>query len=221
MRRPRSILVAVLALAVLAPRPAAAQEPTRPQARDRVTATEPAPADTTPDRARLPTPAGAMVRSFLVPGWGQASYDAFLRGGVFFAAQTGSWFMLIKTLAKLGEARDVEDRRIDVARDAVLAAVAADPTLSEQFAENPDSLARFVQAAVDEDPAVQDIRDLVESREQQREDWIAQVIFWTLASGVDAFVNAHLADFPGQLRATRAPDGRYSVGLHLPFPGAR
>lgn len=217
MRRTRSLPLA-LALLLLAAGSIFAQE-RPPVPPDTVTAAAPVTerADTVADMARLPSPAGAMIRSFLVPGWGQSTYGAYVRGGVFFAAQTGSWFMVIKSMARLGEARDVEARIVDVTRDRLTRSFLEDTARGDFFAQNPDSLAREVERALDEDEDVVAIRSLVESREQQREDWIALVIFFTLASGVDAFVNAHLSDFPGDVRVTPRPEGGFTVGVHLPL----
>lgn len=216
---PGSRIVSVaLALLLLAGGQAAAQEP-RPVAPDTAAVQVPAPAraDSVPETARLPSPAGAMVRSFLVPGWGQSTYGAYVRGGVFFAAQSGSWFMLVKTLARLGEARDVERRIVESTRERLTRGFLVDSANRDFWAQNPDSLASMVESALEEDEAVRGIRSLVDSREQQREDWIALVIFFTLASGIDAFVNAHLSDFPADVRMTPRPRGGLEVGVHLPL----
>ena len=57
--------------------------------------------------------------------------------------------------------------------------------------------------------------DLVESREEQVEDWATLAVFWALFAGVDAWVSAQLWDFTGEI--VPPPDGspgaafRYSV----------
>jgi hypothetical protein len=60
---------------------------------------------------------------------------------------------------------------------------------------------------------------LAESRREQREDWIALAVFWSLASGVDAWISAHMWGFAGEV--VPPPDG--SVGLAvqytIPVPG--
>ncbi len=60
---------------------------------------------------------------------------------------------------------------------------------------------------------------LAESRREQREDWIALAVFWSLASGVDAWISAHMWGFAGEV--VPPPDG--SVGLavqySIPVPG--
>ncbi|HEX7049444.1 MAG TPA: DUF5683 domain-containing protein [Longimicrobiales bacterium] len=166
-----------------------------------------------------PTPGGAFLRSLIVPGWGQAAYDAYLRGGIFFSAQAGSWFMLIKTLAKLDEARQIEAHRVAAVHDSILAAAAEDAELARKYEEHPDSLAIDLAFATDSSQAVQGIRDLIDARKEQREDWITWTIFWTLASGVDAYVNAHLSDFPAKVSAEPRPGGGISVGVRVPAPG--
>lgn len=172
-----------------------------------------------------PSPGGAFLRSLIVPGWGQAAYDANIRGAVFFGMQTGSWFMIAKTVARLGEARDIEERRVAavgaMVRDSLLLAAEEDKKLAERYQNDPFALERDVAAGVDEDESVQGIRSLVDARRQQREDWIALTLFLTLASGVDAFVNAHLSDFPARVIAEPSGDGGVSVGLRIPVSGRR
>ena len=59
------------------------------------------------------------------------------------------------------------------------------------------------------------------ARTQQREDWIAWSIFWILASGIDGFVTAHLADFPADIELSPERDRslRLEVRVPLPVPG--
>ncbi|MFS8637319.1 MAG: DUF5683 domain-containing protein [Gemmatimonadota bacterium] len=202
------LLAAVALMTFAAPTALAAQELPEPI---------PLPTDTV-EPIQGPSPAGAFVRSLLVPGWGQAVYGAYVRGGVFFALQSGSWFMLLKTIGKLSEARSIEERRVGIVRDSLLAEAAEDPRLAERY-QDPRALELDVQRAADKDERVTEIRGLVHAREEQREDWIAMTIFVTLMSGVDALVNAHLADFPGRVVVDPRPDGRLTVGLTLPAGG--
>lgn len=153
-----------------------------------------------PAVADRPSPRGAMLRSFVLPGWGQASYDRYVRGGVYFAGNAANLYMVLKTLARLDEARDLEARRVSATEARLIAAGHA-----------PDSIPALVEA----DPAVMSIRGLVTTRESQREDWIALGLFWLLISGVDAYVTAQLADFPASIGATT--DGR-SLGIVVSVP---
>ena len=161
------------------------------------------------------SPSGAFLRSILVPGWGQAANGAYLRGGIFFGLQSGSWFMLIKTMAKLEEARDMERRRAGIVRDSLLAAAAADPDLAKRYED-----ARRLELDVQEDERVAGLGSLVRSREKQREDWITMTLFMTLMGGVDAIVNAHLTDFPGRVDVEPVARDRLSVGVTLPVGGS-
>lgn len=54
------------------------------------------------------SPLGALVRSLVIPGWGQTAVDKPARGAVYFAAASASLFMIFKTQAKLNAARDAE-----------------------------------------------------------------------------------------------------------------
>ena len=188
--------------------------------RSGATAADTTMADTSALR-NFPSPGGAFLRSVLVPGWGQAAYGAYFRGGIYFGAEAGSWFMLLKTRAKLGEARNLERWRVRVARDSALAMIAANDSLAAHYAERPDELEAAVRLAVEDDAGVVSIRNLVDARKEQREDWLVLTLFWMLASGIDAFVNAHLSDFPARVNAQPRPDGGVDLGITLPIGGQR
>lgn len=166
------------------------------------------------DAARYITPRSALIRSLIVPGWGQASTGSYLRGGVYFATQMGSWFMLLKTMARLGEARSIERQRVANVRRELLIQAQQDTALQRRY-EDPEQLA----ADIAEDERVVHVRKLIGAREEQREDWIAQVIFWTFASAVDAFVGAHLADFPAGIAAEPREGGGVELRLSVPAGG--
>ncbi len=74
-------------------------------------------------------------------------------------------------------------------------------------------------SAIDADPAVESAFNLVEIRKQQREDWIAFSVFFLLLGGADAFVAAHLADFPDPLETAirPLPDMGVELGFRLVF----
>lgn len=55
--------------------------------------------------ARGPSPRGALFRSLLLPGWGQAWVGSPGRGGVYFAMEAASLWMVYRTQVKLDEAR--------------------------------------------------------------------------------------------------------------------
>jgi len=63
-------------------------------------------------------------------------------------------------------------------------------------------------------------RGLAGVRAQQREDWIAFGLFMLVFGGADAFVSAHLADFPEALETEirASPQGGLEVGLSVKLP---
>jgi len=75
-----------------------------------------------------------------------------------------------------------------------------------------------LEEALAADERVEELRALEEVRSNHREDWIALGIFFLLVGGVDAFVSAHLADFPSpvEVQVEGAPGGPVEVGLSIP-----
>jgi hypothetical protein len=168
------------------------------------------------DTVRGPSPRGAFLRSLVIPGWGQASVGSYTRGGIFFAIQSTSGYMLAKTIARLNQARDRESFRVAAARDSLFLLMQQDTAANRRLS---DPLA--FEEAVSDNPNVAEARDLVESREQQRQDWITYTIFFTLMSGVDAYVSAHLRNLPGELSAEPRSDGGFALSVKIPLGRAR
>jgi len=54
-----------------------------------------------------------------------------------------------------------------------------------------------------------------DSKRQEHEDWLVLLAFNHLFSGLEAYVSAHLADFPGDLRIEAVPGG---VGAAVSLP---
>ncbi len=151
------------------------------------------------------SPPGAFVRSMVVPGWGQAVAGSPGRGVFYFTVESLAVWMILKTNKTLGSASDIlAMRRLDAS-----ARLSADPLV------DPADLA----AAIDADSGVVSALELQQIRRQQREDWIAFGVFFLLLGGADAFVAAHLADFPEPLEvAVRPlPDMGVEVGFSLAF----
>jgi hypothetical protein len=112
---------ALLLAAAFVAAPAAAQDPPPAPAPDTLAAPAPDAAPALP-AAAAPTPApapvrpapaepeggisprGAFLRSLVLPGWGQSELGAPVRGGVFFAMEAGSLWMLYKSDRRLREA---------------------------------------------------------------------------------------------------------------------
>ena len=154
------------------------------------------------------TPGGAFLRSVLVPGWGHVATESYGRAGFYVAAQSGSVWMLLQTLERRNEA----DIRLRTERDRVRARleVTAPP------ATRPDSAAFF--QAIENDPGVRASQELADARDDQVEDWTALSIFLVLLGATDAFVAAHLADFPEPLSLDVLPRGADATELRLSLP---
>jgi hypothetical protein len=54
-----------------------------------------------------------------------------------------------------------------------------------------------------------------DSKRQEHEDWVVLLAFNHLFAGLEAYVSAHLADFPGDLRVEALPRG---VGASVSLP---
>ncbi len=148
----------------------------------------------------------AFYRSLLIPGWGQISTHSYTRAGVFITLQGASWFMLVKTLRKLSQAEAELNHFSPLTADSLLHDAA-------------DSLAN--QGLT---PAALKIKadslsagfSLTKSRKKQREDWITLVVFWTLASGADAFIGAQLQDFPAGVGVEPREGGGARISVNMP-----
>ena len=128
------------------------------------------------------------------------------KGGAFyFAVQSVTMWMILKTTKTVGSASDIlAMRRVDATERLM-----ADPLV------DPVDLPTLLEA----DLGVVDALQLQEIRRQQREDWIAFAVFFLLLGGADAFVTAHLADFPEPLETVirPLPDMGVEFGFRLAF----
>jgi hypothetical protein len=142
--------------------------------RDSVPAVVPAaPASTVPDTTypRGPvSPMGALWRSMLVPGWGQAKLNRKLTGALFVTWEGVTLAMSIKTSHELRYLR------------------------------------RTGSASVG-------------AKSKERQDWLVLLGFNHLFSAIEAYVSAHLWDFPDdlQIRAVPLPEGGVGAGVRLPL----
>lgn len=157
------------------------------------------------ERPERPSPGGAFVRSLVVPGWGQMATGSPERGTFYFTIESLGLWMILKTSKTLGSARDIlAMRRLEV----------EERLIAEGWVDHTDRI-----AAIDSDPAVASAFDLEQLRAQQREDWVAFSLFFLLLGGADAFVAAHLADFPEPLETAIRPLPNLGVefGFRLAF----
>ena len=152
---------------------------------------------------RRPSPGGAFARSIVLPGWGQAAAGSTTRGWFYFTVESLSVWMILKTSKLLGSASDILAMRRLEAEERL----AMDPLIE------PGDLAGAIEAAL----PVLSAFELKEIRRQQREDWIAFGLFFLLLGGADAFVSAHLADFPEPLETVIRPLPEMGVELGFRF----
>jgi len=152
------------------------------------------------------SPGGAFLRSLVLPAWGHAAVESG-RGAFYTFAELGSGWMFLRVRSRLESARD----RLEIREASVRAAAVASGITDEEE----------ILAAIREDEGVETAATLVEAREGQREDWAALIIFSVLLSGVDAYVSAHLQDFPDPISSglRASPWGGMEVvgRVHLPI----
>ena len=175
-----------------------------------IVTTEPVPAQEgvqLPDIQEGASPGGAFLRALLIPGWGHASIGSYTRGGFYFLAESGVAWMLVRTLLRGDAAEAVEEMHREEVAAALGATGVTDPAL--------------VAAAQDADPLVTAAGRLVEARRQQFEDWLAVGIAAVFLSAADAFVSAHLQDFPEPVQVEFRPVGvgmGVQVGVNIGLP---
>jgi len=149
----------------------------------------------------LPSPAGAFLRGATIPGWGHAASGSLTRGAFYFGFEAAAGWMLLKTMRRLGSAR----QQLSLWEERVT------ERLARSGVTEPDE----IDAELGRDDEVLRLRSIVDAREDQREDWFAVALFTLLMSGVDAFVSAHLQNFPDPL-TVESGDGSVEVAIRLP-----
>jgi hypothetical protein len=204
-------ILLVLLLIPLATAEAVAQEPPLPTPADTLLPV----ADTIPREAA--SPRAAFIRALVLPELGHFPIGEYRRGAVFFTLQTASWAMLVKTIMGLGDARDADRALTQIARDSLELVLAEDTALANRLRDDPIA---YEQALLTY-PDLALTRALVTSRERHRQDWIVYTVVTTFAAAIDAYVAAHLRDFPAEVTTGRSRDGATTVGLRVPVGGRR
>jgi hypothetical protein len=110
----------------------------------------------------------AFWRSFLLPGWGQATLGRKLTAGIFIAWEGTTLGMSLKTRHELDYLRRTNSAR-------------------------------------------------AEAKRREHEDWLVLLAFNHLFSGLEAFVSAHLSDFPADLHLEAVPGGGVGGSVSVPF----
>jgi hypothetical protein len=164
-RSGRLLFVVLLAALVGVPGAAVAQDTVA--AGDSITPRDSASAPRADALAQRTSPMNAFLRSFILPGWGQAKLGRKLTAGIFIAWEGTTIGMSLKTGKELAYLRDTDSER-------------------------------------------------AEDKRREHEDWLVLLVFNHVFAGLEAYVSAHLTDFPGDLRLQAVPGG---VGgtLSVPF----
>jgi len=119
-----------------------------------------------PDTVHHVGPVGALWRSLLLPGWGQAATGRHVTGALFVAWEGTTMYMTLKAR-----------------QESNYFAAAGLPNQS--------------------------------AKRQEVQDWMVLWGFNHLFSGAEAYVAAHLRDFPRDLKVRAFPGG---VGVSVPLP---
>ncbi len=147
---------------------------------------------------------GAFIRSLLIPGWGQSAAGSPGRGAFYFGMEGASLWMILKTF-----------KTLDTAKTHLKSAEVA---VRRELGSTQGLVGADLDEAVQNDSNVKSAATLVEDRSQQREDWIAAGMFFLLFGAADAFVTAHLEDFPEPLKARIETSSELGVGLSFSVP---
>ena len=119
-----------------------------------------------PDTTHRVKPMGAFLRSFVLPGWGQAVTGRKVTGALFATWEGVAAMMSLKAQSEMHYLRQT-----------------GSPSLA--------------------------------AKRQEVQDWVVLWVFNHLFSGAEAFVSAHLQDFPKDLKVQTFPGG---VGISVPLP---
>jgi hypothetical protein len=120
------------------------------------------PADTMRHGVR---PMGAFLRSFLLPGWGQAATDRPLTGATFVAWEGVTAMMTLKAQQEANYFKSIHSANL-------------------------------------------------RHKRQEVQDWLVLWVFNHFFSGAEAYVSAHLRDFPPDLKVRAFPGG---IGISVPI----
>lgn len=110
-------------------------------------------------------PMGAFLRSFVLPGWGQAATDREMTGAAFVVWEGVTAMMTLKAQQEASYYKEIHSPNLHAKR-------------------------------------------------QEVQDWLVLWVFNHLFSGAEAYVSAHLRDFPPDLKVRTFPGG---VGVSIPI----
>jgi len=149
------------------------------------------------------SPRRAFLRSLLMPGYGQIALDRSVAAGIFAFVEVSALGMARRSALNLREAkrapRDSIVDRYEI--DPLTGAPVIDPETGQP---NP---AAFRTVG---------LRERIKARRTHYEDWIAVLIFNHFFAAMDAYVAAHLWDFPAKVTLERRGE-RLTTSLVIGF----
>ncbi|HUF64478.1 MAG TPA: DUF5683 domain-containing protein [Gemmatimonadaceae bacterium] len=148
------------------------------------------------------SPGRAFLRSLILPGSGQIAMDRTVAAGVYAFVEIAAVGMARKSALNLRHARraPIDSTVVSYQRDPATGELVLNPETGQPIP------AEFI---------ISDLAGRVRARKQHLEDWIALLIFNHLFSAADAYVAAHLWDFPATVGASVAPGGEARVSASI------
>jgi hypothetical protein len=151
-------------------------------------------AEVVPVPTRPPiSPRRAFLRSLLIPGYGQIALDRSVAAGIFAFVEVSALGMARRSALNLREAKRAP-------RDSIVDRYEIDPLTGAPVVDPETGQPRPVAFRT------VGLRDRIKARRTHYEDWIAVLIFNHFFAAADAYVAAHLWDFPA--RVSFDPRGR-------------
>jgi hypothetical protein len=144
-------------------------------------------AEVVPVPTRPPiSPRRAFLRSLLIPGYGQIALDRSVAAGIFAFVEVSALGMARRSALNLREAKRAP-------RDSIVDRYEIDPLTGAPVIDPETGQPKPVAFRTI------GLRERIKARRTHYEDWIAVLIFNHFFAAADAYVAAHLWDFPAEV----------------------
>lgn len=148
------------------------------------------------------SPGRAFIRSLLVPGYGQIGLNRSVAAGIFAFVEVGAIGMARRSALNLREARRTP-------ADSLVEAFERDPITRQPVIDPETGLPRVGTLTGFQ------LRERIRARRVHYEDWLAILIANHLFAAADAYVAAHLWDFPATVSASMTPKAGARVSASI------
>lgn len=157
-----------------------------------------------PVPARPPiSPRRAFLRSLLIPGYGQIALDRSVAAGIFAFVEVSALGMARRSALNLRDAKRAP-------RDSIVDRYEIDPLTGAPVIDPVTGQPKPVAFRT------VGLRERIKARRTHYEDWMAVLIFNHFLAAADAYVAAHLWDFPAKV-ALEHRGGRLTTLLVIGF----